>query len=152
MIMNLHGLSAALSAYTCSHTILISKWRNTIFSHVLCKSYHINSLTASKASEYFCYLLFLIQTMLRSSRSLSSASLFTGPSLSIHFQHFFLDPESSFWSLCSLNHADHTCSAQMANPFISLTLEASWVTVEHWKSSVEMPGRLHSHGQPKSSL
>lgn len=59
-------------------------------------------------------------SMLRSSRSLCSASLFTGPLFSIHFQHFFVDLESSFGSLCSSNNVDHTRSTQMTNSFLSL--------------------------------
>lgn len=90
-------------------------------------------------------------SMLPSSRSLCSDSLFKGPLFSIHFQRFFLDLESSFGSFCSSNNVDHTRSTQMTNSFISLAFETSWVT-EHWKSGMEIPGCLHRIGKPNSYI
>lgn len=138
-----------------SYSHFQAKQHNFLF--VLCKSYYINSLTPSKDSEYFCYLLLLIWSVLHSSRSLSSASLFTGCLFSIHFQHFFLDLESSFGSFCSSNNADHTGSTQMTNSCISLAVEASWVaehsravwrcrSARRWEPSRDTNAALPSRG------
>lgn len=150
-LLSLSVILLALSAYFCSHILLISKVSKINFSLVLCKSYCINFLTPSKDFECFCYLIHM-GSVLHFSRSLCSASLFTGPLFSIHFQHiFFLDLESSFGSFCSSNNLDHTSCNQKTNAFISLVSEASWVT-EHWKSGAEIPDCLHGYGKITSEI
>lgn len=90
-------------------------------------------------------------SMLHSSRSLCSASLFTGPVFSVRFQYFFLDLESSFGSFCSSDNVDHTHSTQMTNSFISLAFDASWVTDQE-KSGMEIPDCPPSNGKPNSYI